>query len=108
MRIEIDSTDIEIVKILYNLKSNENTNTYGVTKKIHPQCQSSQIGKYHTIIKKKLKKLNKYGIVKIIGDKFKLYELQVQNVEFKKTRFKSKVYNIFCFLKDGIFYCVSF
>jgi hypothetical protein len=84
----IDQIDYSIIKIFYNLKPNESTNTYEITLKIF----SKKLVNYkYTIIKNRLKKLASYGLFKISGDKFKVYELLMENVNFCTRKYKDGI-----------------
>lgn len=93
----IDSIDIEIIKIFYFLKSGETTNTYSITKKIFPK----QINSKYTVVLNRLKKLKKYGIIKIYEGEYFVYELQMEKVNFKKIKFKNSYKNAICLLIDS-------
>lgn len=85
----IDKYDIKIIKILYNLKDNEEINTkYDMVKKVFEGSEEYEMRKNYTRIKRKLAKLEKYGIIKIIKNQNKItYQLQTAKIEFKKIKF---------------------
>lgn len=94
----IDSTDIKIICILYNLKKGEEISTkYDLVKKIFPVKSEYERKKEYTRIKRKLKKLSDYGLIKerIKSDKIER-ELQVQNIDFRNFRFKDGKKRVIC------------
>lgn len=94
----IDEIDLKIINVLFNLKKGEEVDSrYGLIFKIFPEGKNANASLYSTRIKRKLKKLTEYGIIKIIenGNK-RCWELQMQNVDFKKMKFKDGFKKVVC------------
>lgn len=88
-KIIIDDIDLKIIKIFYDLKPSEVTNTYIVTQKVFDKCNSYDVVKKYPLIKNRLKKLNRYGIIEIDqSNGKKVFELQMQKVIFKKIKYR--------------------
>jgi len=100
----IDNTDIKIIQAFYNIEENEITNTYGIAKKVFPKLDYCELPKVITTIKRKLKKLEEYSLMKIIDDKPKIFELQYQNVFFKRIKIETTFHNFIC-LKIKEYWC---
>ena len=86
----IDNLDIHIIFFLYNLKKGEEINTkYDLIKKLFPEISDYERKKIYTNIKRKLKKLEDYGLIKtnIKGDKVERI-LQIEKIDFKRIKFK--------------------
>jgi len=94
----IDDLDISLISLLYNLKKDEELDTkYELVKKLFPELNDYERKKKYTNIKRKLQKFEKYGLIKIeIEGDNRNRILQIQNIDFKKFKFKDGFKKVIC------------
>ena len=91
----IDSTDISILKEFLNLDGKETT-TWEIMKKLYPRGQDKE----HMNIKRRLDKMEKYGIFFVNGEP-KEYVLISDNVKKQKILFENKKVDCICIFTSG-------
>ena len=98
-RISIDDLDLRILFLLQNLKEGEQITTYDLVKKIFDmnELNNTERIKKNNFLKKRLNKLNSYGIIVVTKDNSlnkHYFDLIAENVEIRKMRIKKM--NIDC------------
>lgn len=92
--MNIDKLDIRILRIFYNLKSNEETTTWKILNKIYPNLKNKyEKESKHNLIKSRIKRLrgDLFDIKKLNG-KWE-YSLIYNNIKFCKHKFPNGIKN---------------
>jgi len=100
----LDEIDFRIIKILYFLKDNEEINTkYDMVLRVFPEKTDYEKRKNYTRIKRKLEKLENYGVIKKVTNGCYInWELQSDKVNFKKIKFLDEQKDVICIkAEDG-------
>lgn len=92
-RINIDDTDLRILFLMQNLKEGSLLSTYDLVKKIFDirEMNNTDRIKKNNFIKKRIMRLNSYGIIDITKDKTmnrQYFDLISEKVEIRKMRIK--------------------
>lgn len=103
----IDDLDIEIINNFYKLKKSEAVNYYRMVGKIYPNLNDYEKRKKYRSVRNKIDKLTEYQILvrkeKLLNEIIEIiFELQMQNVHFKKIKFNDKICNAVCLKIEGI------
>lgn len=84
--MDIDKIDIQIINILLNLKPREIVNIYSITQKVFETNDEYVVRKKYNLIKNRIKKLSRYGLIKIFGEDVKIFKLQVQKINHSEIK----------------------
>lgn len=92
-RFNIDDLDLRILFLLQKLKEDEQITTYDLVKKIFDinGLNTTERIKKNNFIKKRLGRLNSYGIIEVTNDKSlnrHYFDLIAEKVEVRKIRIK--------------------
>lgn len=93
-KISIDIYDLEILKILYDLKKGENITTFSLAKKIFTDSPYNLLKNKDNLIRKRLKKLEVYNLINIFKENNRtFYELQTENCCIRNLRLRNPKIN---------------
>ena len=103
----IDDLDLKIIKELYKLKKNENINYFRMVSRIFNTLSEYEKRKKYCNVRNKMDKLVNYGIIKRIEKGKKevieiIFELQMQNVHFRRMKFNDKLCSAVCLKIENI------
>ncbi len=84
----LDPLDIDILRIFYNLKKNEETTTWMILKKIYPELKNKyEKESKHNLIKSRIRRMKgELFEIKKVDEKW-IYSLIYDNIKFCKHKF---------------------